>query len=73
MWVEIVIGALLLNHENNDPEWRFHAGYLVELLEGGAPMPSRYALGGLSRVAGATLLTREQIIEWARSQERSLN
>lgn len=71
--IEFLVGTLLINHGKNDPEWRFHAGYVAELLEGGAPMPSSKALGGLSRVAGQQLLTREQVIEWARAQENTLN
>lgn len=73
--IETVIGALLLNHCQSDPEWRFHAGFVAELLESGSPMPSPRALGGLSRIAGEHLLTRGQVIKWARTQEaaRTLN
>lgn len=70
--IETIVGALLLNHDKNDPEWRFHAGYVAELLEGGSPLPSRKALGGLSRVAGERLVTRYQLIAWARKQEAAL-
>ena len=71
--IETIVGSLLMNHRKHDPEWRYHAGYVAQLLEGGSPLPSRQALGGLSRVAGQRLVTREQIIEWARAQETALN
>lgn len=71
--IEFLVGTLLINYGRSDPEWRFHAGYVATLLEGGAPMPSSKALGGLSRVAGQQLLTREQVIEWGRLQETALN
>ena len=67
--IDTIVGALLLNHRHSDPEWRFHAGYVAELLESGSPMPSPQALGGLSRLAGEHLLTRGQVIKWARTQE----
>jgi hypothetical protein len=71
--IEEIVGTLLLNHRMNDPEWRFDAGYVAEMLENGAPLPSPQALGGLSRIAGGRLLTREQVIKWARAQETSIN
>ncbi|RLC12706.1 MAG: hypothetical protein DRI24_17035 [Deltaproteobacteria bacterium] len=71
--IEVIVGALLTNHTMSDPEWRYQAGYVASLLEGGSPLPSNKALGGLSRIAGKRLLHRKQLIAWANNQARSLN
>lgn len=73
MIVETVVNMLLHNHNNCDPEWRFQAGCLADLLEAGSSMPSEVALFSLQRVSRQRFETRKQLINWGRSQENALN
>lgn len=68
-----LIGAMVVNFDNNDPEWRFQVGFLAEFLESGGPLPEGKALGALWRISGKKMLTRNEIVRWARSQEKTLN
>lgn len=71
--LNVLVGTMLLNFDRQDPEWKTQAEFLAEMLEDGGMMPRGKVLGGICRMAGQRLLSRKQIVEWARSQSRALN
>lgn len=71
--MDALIGTMILNHDKQDPEWRFQAGYLAEMLESGGKMPKGKALGGICRIAGKRITHKQALIQWARSVEQSFN